>query len=632
MSSRARNRSCLLGSLTVGFLFLCACGDDREVLRDDAGVEAGADAGADASVDGPGDVPVGCTVAADCDDDNACTTDTCNTAHACEHAATAVDDSIACTVDACDTTTGAVTHTTDDAMCEQDGKTCTVATCSATTGCTETPTDSVCNDDATCSTETCSPTGPGATGCVYVLDNAACVDTAECSVDACNPGPGADATTGCAYTQDASVCDTNATCSTSFDCTCGAGYTGTGLTCSGIACDSLSAPSNGAVSTTNGGLYPSTATYTCNTGFAAITSVTRSCNADGTWAGAAPACDPTFFVVRVGDGVDSLGAESTAVFLEERDRGGTVLRTIALPTAANGVQAAFTLQGTASAEGGLSRSADGRYVTLAGYAATTGIANINATLNRTADATPTNRVVARVAADGTIDTSTLLLNAFSGGSVRGASSSDGTAFWASGTSSGSTGGIHYAPLGNAAATTIVSTTQSNLRHTHVFGSQLYSSSGSGTATRGVMAVGSGLPTTSGQTSTPVVTIASGLAANSFAVLDLNQTVVGMDTVYIAFDSGGTVGTVNLQKWTFDGTAWTQATFTPSVTGTVVPLTIGLTTWLDGSAVHIIVSTNESPSRLLEIVDDGLTTTPAATVLATAATNTAFRGVATSPTP
>jgi hypothetical protein len=79
-------------------------------------------------------------------------------------------------------------------------------------------------------------------------------------------------------------------------------------------------------------MFPSTATYACNTGFAALTSLTRTCNMDGSWTGTEPACLPTFFVVRVGDGVDALAASSTAVFLEERDAAGTVLRTIALPT------------------------------------------------------------------------------------------------------------------------------------------------------------------------------------------------------------------------------------------------------------------------------------------------------------
>jgi hypothetical protein len=305
-----------------------------------------------------------------------------------------------------------------------------------------------------------------------------------------------------------------------------------------------------------------------------------------------------------------------------------------MPTAATGNNAPFTMAGSATAEGGLSRSANGAFVTLGGYAAAPGVAAINGTPNVSTDATSVNRIVARVAADGTIDTSTRLLDAFSTSSIRGVASVDGTAFWASGNSgSGSTGGVHYVLLGSTGATTRISGTVNNLRHAHIFGSQLYVGSASGTGTHGVLAVGSGTPTTTGQVAAQVAPFPNTLSPNSFAVLDLNPVVNGVDTIYLAFDQAGVAGTANVQKWTYDGNAWTQATFAPTLTGTAVPNGLGLATWLEGSAVHIIMTTNEgSTSRLIEIVDNGTATTPAATVLATAPTNTAFRGVARSPTP
>jgi hypothetical protein len=721
---------------------LVACGDNH-------------DAPADAQVDA---TPPGCTSDAQCDDNDACTIDTCNEAHECVHTPKPVDDQIACTTDACDPTTGEITHTPVDAMCEQDGKTCTVptcspttgcsetatasvcddgatcstdacdptaaganattgctytldnsvcadsfscttdtcapsalaadpttgclvapddaacddsldctadtcdpsangadaagcvhqpmddrceldgksctvATCSATSGCSETPQDSLCDDNATCSTDTCSPTGPGPTGCVYVLDDNACADTAECSIDACSPGvAGADATTGCAYTPAPDVCDGNATCSNQFDCICDAGYDGDGLTCTGITCDALADPANGSVATSNAGLFPSTALYTCDTGFAAITNTTRTCNPDGTWSGSAPRCHPTVFVVRVGTGAASLTNASAAVFLEERDAAGTLLRTVDLPTEADGDNAPFTISGTATTEGGLSLSADGAFVTLAGYAVGPGVngpnnSAIGATTNLSTEATPTNRVVARVASDATIDTSTSLVNAFSGSSVRAACSVDGAAFWLTGASQG----VLYAALGTTGAPTAISNTVTNLRHAHIFASQLYVSSGSGATTRGVLAIGTGTPSTAGQLAIQVAPFASTLSPDSFAVLDLDPDVDGVDTIYVAADTGGTAGTVNVQKWMFDGAAWIQAAaFAPTVTGTTVPNTLGLATWVDDATVHIVVTTTDN--RLLKIVDDGATDTPAATVLATAATNTAFRGVARSPAP
>ncbi|HEY5945700.1 MAG TPA: hypothetical protein VIV40_09425, partial [Kofleriaceae bacterium] len=603
------------------------------------------------------DAATGCAHVLDdnaCSDAFACTTNTCSPTAIASDTTTgclaapndgACGDSISCTTDACNPAgngadAAGCTHQTVNSLCEVDGKSCTVATCSATTGCSETPTNSLCDDNATCSTDTCSPTGPGATGCVFTLDNAICADTAECSTDACSPGAnGANGTTGCLHTADASACSTNATCSNVFDCACNGGYTGNGVTCTPITCDPLSDPVNGSVLISNGGLFPSTATYSCNTGFAAVPSTTRTCNTDGTWSGSAPTCDPTFFVVRVGEGTAVLSSASTAVFLEERNSAGTVVRTINLPIAADGSNAPFTLAGTSTTEGGLSRSANGAYITLAGYAVVPGITgpnsgSINTTTNRSTDTSPTNRVVARVSAAGVVDSSTRLVDAFSGSSVRAACTADGTAFWLTGTSSPSgTGGVQYATLGSTGAPTQVFSTINNLRHAHVFASQLYVTSASGTGTHGLFAVGSGLPTTTGQTTTSIVPLSDTSNPDSFAVLDVDANVAGLDTIYIALDSGGTAGKVNIQKWTFNGSAWSQATtFAPTVTGTSVPNTLGLATWIDSSnAVHIIVTTSEPTSRILMIVDDGVTAAPAATVLASATTNTAFRGVARSPT-
>ena len=79
------------------------------------------------------------------------------------------------------------------------------------------------------------------------------------------------------------------------------------------------------------------------------------CSADG-----AKACDAngscnalTFRVVRVGDGQSALSTASAAVFVEERRVDGTLVSTLALPTAAGGANQPFTMAGTASSEGGL---------------------------------------------------------------------------------------------------------------------------------------------------------------------------------------------------------------------------------------------------------------------------------------
>lgn len=67
-------------------------------------------------------------------------------------------------------------------------------------------------------------------------------------------------------------------------------WSGTAPTCNPVDCGSLPAPTNGSVAapTTT---YQSTATYTCSQGYAPSSSAVRTCQADGSWSGTAPACN-----------------------------------------------------------------------------------------------------------------------------------------------------------------------------------------------------------------------------------------------------------------------------------------------------------------------------------------------------
>jgi len=78
-------------------------------------------------------------------------------------------------------------------------------------------------------------------------------------------------------------------------------------TCTGVPCTPLTDPNNGRVLTTNGGLYPSNATYTCNSGYSPdITSA--KCQTSGFWTpSTAATCtgipcknDTTFYVASAG--------------------------------------------------------------------------------------------------------------------------------------------------------------------------------------------------------------------------------------------------------------------------------------------------------------------------------------------
>jgi hypothetical protein len=326
-------------------------------------------------------------------------------------------------------------------------------------------------------------------------------------------------------------------------------------------------------------------------------------------------CGLKVMVVRVGDGQAAPTSASNATSLEERDPvDGSVLRTIALPIAAAGTQQPLTL-GNSNTEGGLSRSADGKFVTLAGYAAAPGVAAISATT-----ASATNRVAGRIDASGAIDTTTRLNSAFSTGNVRAATTVDGTAFWIA----GSNAGIHYATLGSTGASTQIASVPSNMRHTHVFGGQLYVTSASGT-TQGVLSVGTGTPT-SPATATPLPGMPAATSPYSFAL-------IGSDTLYMSQDAAPTASNiVNVQKWKLVSGTWTQtATFAPALTGASVG-TRGLAAFTTAGGVRVFATTNETAAnRLVTFLDTG-TDTPAVTVVSTAPQNTLYRGVAVSPSP
>ncbi len=113
-------------------------------------------------------------------------------------------------------------------------------------------------------------------------------------------------------------------------------------------------------------------------------------------AAAAGALAPGDIVVyRVGDGSAALTSSAAPVFLDEYTPGGTLVQSIPLPTAANGTNNPLVASGTATSEGLLTLSGDGRYLVAPGYDTAVGTAKISSS---TSAAIP--RTVAVVDATG----------------------------------------------------------------------------------------------------------------------------------------------------------------------------------------------------------------------------------------
>ena len=130
------------------------------------------------------------------------------------------------------------------------------------------------------------------------MPDARVIDAQPADATVCASGYGADDAGTCLdineCTSGSATCDPHALCLNtpgSYTCTCAPGYAGNGRSCTGISCAGLPTPANATLVLSNGGVYPSTASYACNLGFMLVGNATRACNTDGTWTGSTPACD-----------------------------------------------------------------------------------------------------------------------------------------------------------------------------------------------------------------------------------------------------------------------------------------------------------------------------------------------------
>ncbi len=334
----------------------------------------------------------------------------------------------------------------------------------------------------------------------------------------------------------------------------------------------------------------------------------------------ASATSANLAVYRVGDGTLPLANTGNAVFIDEYNAAGALLTSIPLPTADVGNNHALIASGTATSEGLITLSTNGKYLLATGYDLSPGA---SASIVSSAAA----RTVARIDALGNIDVTTALTDYAVGNNPRSVASTDGLSLWLT----GAAGGIRATTLGSTTSTEL-STTVVNLRQTNIFGGQLFVSDSSGSAVR-VGTVGTGLPTTAGQTIVNLPGFPTAGSPYAFFLADLDGT-PGLDTLYVADDTSGTPGGVTKYSlvagtWIANGTAGSSADAYRGLTGVVTGGMVTLyATRKGGSAAT-------GGGELVAIVDasgynGAFSSSP--TLLAEAATNTAFRGVAFAPVP
>jgi len=297
----------------------------------------------------------------------------------------------------------------------------------------------------------------------------------------------------------------------------------------------------------------------------------------------------------------------------------------ALPTTASGSNKAITLQGDSNAVGALARSVDKRYVTMAGYQTAVG-GNPEAT---------GARVVARIDASGTVDTSTTLGKTFEKEKIRGAATSNGTGFWVTGNGNGSgntpLGGMIYQPLGATGTPTVIVSKEApssdsnkalnNFRTVQIAGGNLYTGSEKGTA--GVYTV-PGLPTKP-TTSTNIINLGTS-EVDPICELPLEHEVGSgkVDLMYVVRENEG------IYKYSLNGSTWTER-------GKIASGSFSGITGKVDSEGHFrlyVISGYGAANSVVTLTDKAaFNAAPSAsptTTVSTAAAGTAYRGVAFAP--
>jgi hypothetical protein len=308
-------------------------------------------------------------------------------------------------------------------------------------------------------------------------------------------------------------------------------------------------------------------------------------------------------IYRVGDGSAALGTTATKVFLDEYTTAGVPVQSIAVSSSGS---SALTAVGNASTEGIISLSQDGSALVFTGYRKDAGGASPSSDTPAT-----TNRVIGTVGLGGVVDTSIGLTDPT--GTIRSATTVNGSAYYIS--ASGNYVRYVASPGPSSTSTQIDAR---NSRQVNLLNNELFASNGSTAIAAKVQTYGI-LPT--GATApTPLVTLATTDAVNGFVVLDLSPSVPGADTIYAL----STVAS-QLLKWSYNGTSWSQ-------TGSIASAAQNLTSVVSGSNVTLYLT---SPSTLATITDasgQGGTLSGTLTTLASAGTNTAFRGIGIVPEP
>lgn len=329
----------------------------------------------------------------------------------------------------------------------------------------------------------------------------------------------------------------------------------------------------------------------------------------------APLTPGNIVILRIGE-IGSMTALSSAafpVFLDEYTTNGVFVQTIALPTSVVGEDYRLVNNGTATANGYITTSADGRFIVVCGFDANVGTINVSSTAG-------INRTLGFVDLLGNVNTKNIINNGYTTDNIRSVTSFDGNEFWASGAGSSGSGGVRYIEENGLGVSTQISATVTNTRNIRIFNNQLYITSASGSF-RGIAKVGTGLPTTSGQTITQLPGFPTS-GSHSPYDFSINST----ETIAYVADDRTKANGGGIQKWTFSGGTWSLAyTLDSSLTSGCRGIVVD---WSGVNPIIYATTAESSLNKLVKVTDTD--SNSSFTTLTTATTNTIFRGITFAP--
>lgn len=324
----------------------------------------------------------------------------------------------------------------------------------------------------------------------------------------------------------------------------------------------------------------------------------------------APIIPGNLLVYRVDGNGAALGSDAAIVRVDEFDLFGNLIQTFTMPSGPSGVR--LTSSGTATSEGKLTTSPNGEYIAFLGYDAEENTPTVRTNVNRTV------AVITRATGHVNLDTTGPLAGSTANDNARSAVvDNTGTNIWiASHSGPTASRGVFYLTRGQT--TPGVQLANVNSRGVRILGSQLYEW-GDAAGNYGVFEVGVGLPTSGPVTLNGLPGVSgSSLSTYGFYMADLDTSVPGYDTLWMARDTTG------VSKYSLVGGTWT---LNNTIGGLGMVLHIDGLVHPGGVRLAIVAGGGSSVQVLNDTTGYNQPMTGSFSSLATAPSFNAFRGVA-----